>query len=32
MSGEFGDSQSRQVNFEHGWIRWIAATNTIVTS
>ena len=30
-SGEFG-SVDKQVNFERGWIRYIAATNSIITS
>lgn len=31
ISGEFG-TVDRQVNFEGGWIRWVAATNSIITS
>lgn len=32
ITGEFGIGADRQVNFEGGWIRWIAATGAIITS
>ena len=31
-SDEFAVNGGRQVNFQGGWIRWLSATNSIVTS
>ncbi|MBS3694120.1 LGFP repeat-containing protein [Rhodococcus qingshengii] len=31
-SDEFAVGADRQVNFEHGWIKWIAATGQTITS